>query len=57
MGLFLPALALYVHFLSLHLNQYPEVEGSSIERLSSKIDDIVPVDAKVSGDWLHHTAT
>lgn len=47
LGLFLPGLSCYAYFLSLHLNQYPEVEGSQVERFSFKLDKIIPVDAKV----------
>lgn len=47
LGLFLPALACYLHFLSVHLNTYPEVAESSIERLSDALNEIIPVGAKV----------
>ena len=47
--LFVPGLLCYLHFLSLYLNEYPEVQNSSIERLvGAKLDDIIPRDAKVS---------
>lgn len=45
--LFLPALACYTYFLSMHLNQYPEVEGSLVERLNPSLGQIIPVGAKV----------
>ncbi|CAM9264933.1 unnamed protein product [Laminaria digitata] len=48
LALFVPGLLCYLHFLSVYLNEYPEVQDSSIERLvSGKLDDIIPRDAKV----------
>lgn len=47
LGLFLPALACYLHFLSVHLNTYPEVQGSSIERYGLALNEIIPAGAKV----------
>lgn len=47
LGLFMPGLVCFLHFLSMHLNQYAEVKGSKIERYSQKLDDIIPKDAKV----------
>lgn len=49
LGLFVPGLICYLHFLMLHLNQYPEVEGSEIHaKIPAKLDEIIPPGAKVS---------
>ncbi|CAM9852338.1 unnamed protein product [Pylaiella littoralis] len=48
LGLFLPGLVCYVHFLLQHLNQYHEVEGSAIHvKMKGKLDQIIPRGAKV----------
>eukprot|EP00752_Nemacystus_decipiens_P007272 g6509.t1 len=48
LGLFLPGLLCYLHFLMLHLNQYPEAEGSEIHaNVPAKLDEIIPPGAKV----------
>ncbi|CAM9164413.1 unnamed protein product [Ectocarpus sp. 6 AP-2014] len=66
-GLFLPGLCCYLHFLLQHLNQYPEVAGSSIKRLvPEQLDDIIPRGATVEvvadgfgftegTQWVHDT--
>lgn len=47
-GLFLPGLMCYLHFLLQYLNRYPEVDGSTIMRLiPGKLDEIIPLGAKV----------
>ncbi|CAM9116579.1 unnamed protein product, partial [Hapterophycus canaliculatus] len=47
-GLFLPGLMCYLHFLLQYLNRYPEVDGSTIMRLiPEKLDEIIPLGAKV----------
>lgn len=49
LGLFLPGLAFYLHFLLQHLNQYHEVEGSTISvKIPQKLDQIIPRGATVS---------
>lgn len=49
LGLFLPGLACYLHFLLQHLNQYHEVEGGTISvKIPQKLDQIIPHGATVS---------
>lgn len=49
LGLFLPGLLCYLHFLLQYLNQYPEVEGSEISASvpRGRLDEIIPPGAKV----------
>lgn len=47
LGFFVPGMFCYLYFLSVHLNQYEEVKDSKIERLSPKLDAIIPEGAKV----------
>lgn len=54
LGLFVPGFLCYLHFLMLHLNQYPEVEGSEIlANVPKKLEEIIPPGAKVrqGGQW------
>lgn len=49
LGLFLPGFMCYVHFLLQHLNQYQEVEGSTISvNTAQRLSQIIPRGAKVS---------
>lgn len=49
LGIFLPGLLCFLHFLMLHLNQYPEVEGSEIRaNVQGELDKIIPPGATVS---------
>lgn len=53
-GTILPGLASFVYVIMLYANQYPEANGSRVERVGSRLEEIIPEGSKVSLHYPHH---